>query len=129
MVDVWEVAFVWSWPLKDNAQISQLEQSLYHRLSRKNRLMNGSVPPKISKLGFSEPECIKVQVLPDEEIASRIRPEHRLPRQIAQFNQLMDYILIVKDAAHLREALEAHFERLTNYYRAFTATQSDPDAD
>jgi hypothetical protein len=129
MVDVWEVAYVWSWPLRDRGKIGQLEQHLYHKFNRASRLMNGSVPLDLRKLPFPEPTSVKVQILPPEEIDSRRRPEHRLPRQIAQFNQLMDYILMVKDAAHLREALKAHFERLTKYYGAFTATQTDKDAD
>lgn len=129
MVDVWEVAFVRAWPITGKPQIDQLEQVLYHRFNPQKRLMNGSVPPKPVKSGFSEPRCHQVQVLPDEEIESRKRPEHRLPRQIAQFNQLMDYILIVKDAQHLRGALQAHFERLCAYYQAFTQSQADPDAE
>jgi hypothetical protein len=89
--------------------------------------MNGSVPPKLARLPFPEPQRCRVQILPDKEIESRKRPEHRLPRQISQFNQLMDYILMVKDAAHLRGALQAHFERLTKYYHAFTAKTAEPD--
>lgn len=128
MIDVWEVAYVWAWPLEDKAQITLLEHVLYHRFHRKSRLMNGSVPPNPGRLAFPEPQRSRVQILPDAEIASRVRPEHRLPRQIAQFNQLMDYILIVKDAEHLREALQAHFERLSRYYKAFTETTADSDA-
>jgi hypothetical protein len=121
MIDVWEVAFVWSWPLKGKLQISELERFLYHRFNSSSRLMNGSIPALLRDLPFPEPELQKIQVLPDEEIASRKRPEHRLPRQIAQFNQLMDYILIVKDESHLRQALKAHFERLTKYYQEFSS--------
>jgi hypothetical protein len=129
MIDVWEVAFVWSWPINGKEQIDQLERVLYHRFNPNSRLMNGSVPAKLSRLPFAEPERQRVQILPDDEIASRKRPEHRLPRQIGQFNQLMDYILMVKDAAHLRKALQAHFERLSKYYLAFTTTQADTEPD
>jgi hypothetical protein len=129
MIDVWEVAFVWSWPIKDKGHIFQFEQVLYHKLNRKSPLMNGSVPLKPGRLAFPEPESQKIQVLPDEEIKSRQRPEHRLPRQIAQFNQLMDYILMVKDAPHLRGALQVHFERLAKYYKAFASTTADQEAE
>ena len=129
MLDVWEVAHVWAWPLREKSKIDHLEHFLYHRFNPKSKLMNGSIPPKPGKLPFSEPQCHKVQILPDEEIASRLRPEHRLPRQIAQFNQLMDYILMVKDAEHLRAALQAHFERLVTYYRDFTKGKPDPEAE
>jgi hypothetical protein len=41
----------------------------------------------------------------------------------------MDYILMVKDAEHLRAALEAHYERLCRYYHDFTKKKPDPEAD
>jgi hypothetical protein len=127
MIDIWEVAFVWSWPIEGKLQIDQLEQVLYYRFNAKSRLMNGTIPPRRAKLPFPEPERQSVQVLPDEEIRTRRRPEHRLPRQIEHFNQLMDYILMVKDAQHLRYALQAHFERLQKYYSEFTKTATEPD--
>lgn len=128
-LDVWEVAFVRSWPLTGKARIAQLEAFLYHRFNAQCRLMNGKIPPATVRLTFQEPEFSSVQILPDDEIVSRKRPEHRLPRQIAQFNQLMDYILMVKDAPHLREALQAHFERLTKYYHAFTGTATGTESE
>jgi hypothetical protein len=118
-IDVWEVAFVWSWPVQGAQQINQLERLFYHRFNDLSRLMNGSVPPRLPTLALAEPERQIVKILPDEEIAERKRPEHRLLRQIAHFNQLMDYILIVKDEPHVRQAMQAHFERLTKYYEEF----------
>jgi excinuclease UvrABC nuclease subunit len=38
MLDVWEVAFVWAWPIEDKLQIDHLEQYLYHRFNRKSKL-------------------------------------------------------------------------------------------
>lgn len=120
MIDVWEVAFVWSWPIEEQL-IGPLEAFLYHQFDKRKRLMNGSVPPNPGKLKFKVPPVQRAQVMEDDEINARQRPSLRLPRQIWQFNQLVDYILIVQDKAHLRQALKAHYERLTAYYEAFLA--------
>ncbi len=96
------------------------------------RFLTGAVQhclPSRDRQGASPSPDQYIDPTPNEEIKSRQRPEHRLPQQIAQFNQLMDYILMVKDAPHLRGALQVHFERLANYYKAFTSTIADPEAE
>lgn len=128
-IDVWEVAHVWGWPVDEIGEINELEAMLYHQFDRESRLMNGTIPAKPRNRRFREPDCVKIQILPNDEIASRKRPEHRLPRQIAQFNQLMDYILIVKDVDHLRSSLQAHFERLSKYYAEFTSTSTGSESE
>ena len=49
----------------------------------------------------------------------RLDPAQRLPRQIQQYNLLVDYILTVKDATHLKRSLEAHFQRLVKFHQTF----------
>jgi len=50
---------------------------------------------------------------------SRLTPSNRLPRQIKQYDLLVDYILNVKEAPHLKRSLDAHFERMVRYHQRF----------
>lgn len=120
-LDVWEVAFVWAWPLEHVDQISQTEATLFHEFDPASPLINGTVPPEpASKAKL--PEKLVLQVLPDDEIERRRQPRYRFPRQAQQVGVLLDYILETYDKKHLRRSLRAHFARLEQYYRDF---QSD----
>jgi hypothetical protein len=143
-LDVWEIAFVWAWPvaakrkidntekkkitIEEGHQIQRIESYLYHKFDAKSRLVNGTIVPELSKreaqsLNLSRP--IKVQVMSDAEIELRKEPARRLPRQAEQFRSLLDHMLNVKNEQELRRALEAHFVRLEKYYRGFLrATQN-----
>ena len=123
-LDVWEIAFVWAWPSNKDSQLQPLESFLFHKFDRKSKLINGSVPRQIKKLGFPEPQKTVVQVMTDDEIAIRKNPSLRFPRQVAQFNQLLDWVLNTKDANHLRRALEVHFERVCRFYNQFADTEA-----
>jgi hypothetical protein len=116
MIDVWEVAFVWAWPWKDTTQLNILEAHLFHGFHKKSKLMNGWIPAKPGPLTFKIPSPIVIQLMPEEEIKSRKRPELRLPRQAQHFSNLLDQFLNVKDSDQLYLALKAHFERLTRYF-------------
>jgi len=100
-VDVWEIAFVWAWPVADAAVIPELEAYLFNRFDGDVRLMNGKAMPKPER-AVSVPEKQVVQVIEEAERKSRRDPALRLPRQIQQYNLLVDYILNVKDATHLK---------------------------
>lgn len=128
-IDVWEVAYVWAWPVGHPNQLDALEAWLFYKFDREKTLMNGSRPEKPRRLAFDLPEQVTIQVLPDAERALRLRPELRMPRQIHQLSQLVDYVLTVKDATHLRASLRAHFERLTCYYEKFLESARPPSAD
>lgn len=119
LVDVWEVAFVWAWPVKDPAMIPSLEGHLFHRFNRQKTMMNGSIPVDPGKLMFPEPKRERVQLLPEKEIQARLDPVLRLPRQIEHYQRLVDHILNVKDNQQLRRSLRAHFERLEAYHEQF----------
>src|SRR5215472_17955285 len=43
-IDVWEIAWVWAYPVKNKAEISALENALFHEFHPKSALMNGKVP-------------------------------------------------------------------------------------
>lgn len=123
-VDVWEVAWVKAWPVEDAHLIPQLEASLFHHFNAQSPLMNGSVPAK-SSLASSDP-LQTVQVMKDEEIARRLDPGTRLPRQIEHYGRLVDHYLNVKDSAELRLSMEAHFERLLRYHQRFLEQTGPP---
>jgi hypothetical protein len=117
-IDVWEIAYVWAWPLDDVAEISNLEAAIFAKYDAEMPLMNGkslSTPDG----SVARPAKQTVQIIDDATLRQRLMPAQRLPRQIQQYNLLVDYILNVKDAAHLKRSLNAHFERLIRYHSKF----------
>lgn len=117
-IDVWEVAFVWAWPVEDVADVNAVEAALFHEFDKRSRLMNGSVPPPPTGTP-SIPARVRLQVLPDDEIVQRREARYRFPRQALQVASLLDYILETYDKKHLRRSLHAHFERMQRYYENF----------
>jgi hypothetical protein len=117
-LDVWEVAYVWAWPVSSEKLLDELESHLFHKFDRNRSLVNGTVPPQPSKK-IAEPDRIEIQVMADAEVAIRKQPRYRFPRQVQQFNQLLDYILHTKDETHLRRALDVHFRRVAAFYSQF----------
>jgi len=117
-IDVWEIAFVWAWPVGDAAQIGGLEHAVFNHFDAQQRLMNGKNLAALPE-DVSWPEVQKVQVIEEGERQLRLNPSQRLPRQIQQYNLLVDYILNVKDAPHLKRSLDAHFQRLVKYHGRF----------
>ncbi len=117
-VDVWEVAWVHAWPVDDARHIGELEANLFHYFNAKSALMNGSVPIAPAQFTMREP-AQRIQVMDSDEIASRLQPTVRLPRQIEHYGRLVDHYLNVKDSPELRVSMEAHFERLVRYHRLF----------
>lgn len=89
-VDVWEIAFVLTWPVADASAIAALEALLYHYHNRRSALMNGSVPAVPAVFGEPPAPEQRVQVMTDEEIARRRDPAARLPRQIEHYGRLVD---------------------------------------
>lgn len=124
-IDVWEIAFVWAWPVADPGQIGPLEAHLFHEFNGRAPLVNGTIPPAPAQLGFSVPDRVRVQVMEDREIAARKDPSLRFPRQIQHFGSLVDYILNTQDKPHLRRALQVYFNRLRRYYAAFLGGQEN----
>lgn len=117
-VDVWEIAYVWAWPVIARDDIEPLEAALFQRFDAQKPLMNGKVLPLREK-EVQEPQKQIVQVIDETERLRRLRPDQRLERQIRQYGILVEYIQTVKNAPHLKRALDAHFERLVSYHRTF----------
>ena len=43
-IDVWEIAWVWTYPVENRADIGTIEDALFHEFHPKSALMNGKVP-------------------------------------------------------------------------------------
>jgi hypothetical protein len=116
-IDVWEIAWVWSYPVKNRVDISALENALFHRFHPKSARMNGKVP-KLLTNGRKVPEpSQKVQVMANAEIAEKKDPALRLPRQAEHYSQIVGHFLAVKNSKEIAGAIQAHFERLQKYHR------------
>lgn len=121
-IDVWEIAWVWAFPVTNRAEINVLEADLYHRHNAASALMNGTIPP-LPPDGFEPPAPFQiVQVMADEEIAEKRDPALRLPRQIEHYGQIVGHFLAVKNSQQISRAMQAHFERLAKYHRLLLGT-------
>lgn len=120
-IDVWEICGVMAWPVPQKSNIEAVENYLFHKFDAGLSLMNGKIPPPQPELDFALADPEIVHVMTDAERQMRRDPALRLPRQIEQYQRLVDYIQNVKDAAHLKRSLHAHFQRLVEYHGKFLA--------
>jgi hypothetical protein len=116
-IDVWEIAYVWAYPVDNPAEITPLEDALFHSFHPKSALMNGRVPAAPPEpIDIPEPTEI-VQVMADSEIEEKRDPALRLPRQAEQYSQIVSHFLAVKNSPEIAVAIQAHFQRLQKYHR------------
>lgn len=116
-IDVWEIAYVWAYPVDNPSEITPLEDALFHSFHPKSALMNGRVPAAPSEpIDIPEPTEI-VQVMADDEIEEKRDPALRLPRQAEQYSQIVSHFLAVKNSPEIAIAIQAHFQRLRKYHR------------
>jgi hypothetical protein len=128
-IDVWEIAFVWTYPVKKRADIGPLENALFHKYHPRSALMNGKVPVKPPK-GFKIPAPFqRVQVMSDSEIAEKRDPALRLPRQAEHYSQIVGHFLAVKNSKEIAGAIQAHFDRLEKYHRSLLGLAVDVEGD
>ncbi len=128
-VDVWEIAWVWAYPVQDRAEIVPLEDALFHRFHGQSPLMNGKVP-KAPNIGTVIPEPTQVvQVMADAEIAEKKDPALRLPRQAEHYSQIVGHFLAVKNSKEIAGAIHAHFERLRRYHLSLLNLAVDVEGD
>lgn len=126
-IDVWEIAYVWAYPLPYTDAINTLEAQLFHLFNAQSPLMNGTVPPK-ENYGVAPPPTQVVQVMPEDEIHKRRDPTQRLPRQADHYAQLVDHFLTVKNSVQIARAMDAHFGRLQKYHRMLLGyAENQPD--
>jgi len=123
-IDVWEIAFVWEYPVGEKSELDQLEAILFHHYNSKSRLMNGTNPLKPSQ-DLDVPKLAKmVQVMANEEISDRLKTELRLPRQASHYAQIVAHFVAVKNSDQIAQAMDAHFERLTKYHAMMLASST-----
>lgn len=126
-IDVWEIAYVWEYPLENELQMNEVESLLFHKFHPKHSLMNGSVPPKQGG-GLSVPKPTrKIQVMSNQEILEKKDPEQRLPRQAKHYADIVGHFLAVKRSRQIAGAMDAHFERLKKYHAALLNLTVDDD--
>ena len=128
-VDVWEIAWVWAYPVTANSQITPLEDALFHEFHGKSALMNGKVP-KAPSTSFVVPSPAQViQVMADSEITEKRDPALRLPRQASHYSQIVGHFLAVKNSKEIAGAIQAHFERLQKYHKNLLGLAIDIEGD
>lgn len=129
-VDVWEIAYVWAYPVNDRGEIPHLESALFHEFHPRSALMNGTIPPRPPDGYQLAQPAQAVQVMKDDEIAEKRDPALRLPRQAEHYSQIVGHFLAVKNSAEIAAAIRAHFERLSKYHHELLglAIQVEGDA-
>lgn len=127
-IDVWEIAYVWAFPVSDKSEIDELEAVLFHHYDPRSQLMNGALPRSPDVLPPLPAPSQVVQVMSDEEIEDRKQPEQRLPRQASHYAQLVGHFLAVKNSSQIARAMDAHFDRLKKYHYSLLG-RADPAAD
>ncbi|MDB5586886.1 MAG: excinuclease subunit [Devosia sp.] len=127
-IDVWEIAYVWTYPEPDRLQIGLLEARLFHHFNPKSQLMNGTQPAFLDD-GIPVPTPLqRVQVMSDAEIVSKKDPTQRLPRQADHYAQIVGHFVAVKNSTQVARAMNAHFERLRKYHAGLLGI-AEPDED
>jgi hypothetical protein len=128
-IDVWEIAWVWTYPVTSKLEIGPLEAVLYHHFNPQSQLINGTVPALPSlRADIPEPEQ-KIQVMSDREIAEKRDPVQRLPRQAAHYAQIVGHFLEVKESKQIARAIAAHFQRLARYHQTLLGIAASEDSD
>ncbi|MGB8099043.1 MAG: GIY-YIG nuclease family protein [Terracidiphilus sp.] len=126
-LDVWEVAYVWTYPVDSKAKIRPLEALLYHHLNPKSQLINGTVPLMPENMGNIPEPKQKVQVMSDAEIATRREEVQRLPRQASHYAAIVGHFLEVKQSKQIGKAMAAHFQRLQRYHQKLLGIASSAE--
>lgn len=124
-IDVWEIAFVWAYPVDSKAEIDALETILFHAFHAKSALMNGKAPKRPRSLGKPPKPFQRIQVMADDEIREKQDPALRLPRQAEHYSQIVGHFLAVKQSKEIAGAMDAHFRRLKKYHRELIGLASD----
>ncbi len=128
-IDVWEIAWVWTYPVANREEINAIEDALFHEFHPKSALMNGKVPkPTANKIKVPTPSH-KIQVMADAEIREKKDPALRLPRQAEHYSQIVGHFLAVKNSKEIAGAIQAHFERLQKYHRELLPLATEVEGD
>jgi GIY-YIG catalytic domain len=116
-IDVWEIAWVRAFVVEVKADITPLENALFHAYDADIPLMNGTVPPKPNSSFVLPTPTQVVQVMAAQELEEKREPALRLPRQAAHYSQIVGHFLAVKASQDIARAMNSHFARLTTYHQ------------
>lgn len=126
-IDVWEIAWVWAYPVSNESEIDPLEAVLFHTFHSSSKLMNGKVPRALEgTVSPPDPGQI-VQVMAANEIAEKRDAALRLPRQAEHYSQIVSHFLHVKNSPEIAGAMHAHFDRLQRYHLALLNLTTEID--
>ena len=128
-IDVWEIAWVWAYPIADRVEIDEVETALFHAFHGASALMNGKTPRLPSRAAAPPEPAQRVQVMADDEIREKKDPGLRLPRQAEHYSQIVGHFLAVKNSKEIAGAMQAHFERLHKYHRELLGLAIDIEGD
>ena len=128
-VDVWEIAWVWAYPVAERAEIEALETALFYAFHRRSALMNGKAPRLLEATTPLPEPAQRVQVMADAEIREKKDPALRLPRQAEHYSQIVGHFLAVKNSREIAGAMHAHFERLRKYHRELLKLATEVEGD
>jgi hypothetical protein len=128
-VDVWEIAWVWAYPVADKTMIGPLEETLFHLFHAASALMNGKAPKRPPSAAEPPKPAQIVQVMSDAEIKEKLDPALRLPRQAEHYSQIVGHFLAVKNSKEIALSIQAHFDRLTKYHRTLLGLAVDIEGD
>lgn len=128
-IDVWEIAWVWTYPVDAVSQITPLEDALFYEFHVKSALMNGKAPKKPATRSEVPSPAQRIQVMADSEIAEKRDPALRLPRQAEHYSQIVGHFLAVKNSKEIAGAIQAHFERLHKYHKELLRLATDIEGD
>ena len=128
-IDVWEIAWVWAWPVADRVEINNLETALFHFFHAKSALMNGKIPPPTTENVMPPDPVQRLQVMADDEIREKRDPALRLPRQAEHYSQIVGHFLAVKNSKEIAGAMQGHFQRLQKYHRELLGFAEDIEGD
>lgn len=124
-IDVWEVAYVWAFPVAEKVLLNNLESTLFHHHDPQSQLMNGKLLPRpVTRIDLPDPDII--QVIQDSEIEERKDPQLRLVRQAKHYADIIGHFLTVKNSPEIARAMGAHFARLTRYHQSLLDLSENP---
>ena len=128
-VDIWEIAWVWAYPVANKGDIGVIEDALFHAFHPRSALVNGKVPRRPAhRIEVPEPTQ-KVQVMTDSEIEEKKDPALRLPRQAEHYSQIVGHFLAVKNSKEIAVAIQAHFQRLQKYHKELLGLATEVEGD
>lgn len=128
-VDVWEIAWVWTYPVEKREDIDAIEEALFREFHSRSALMNGKAPKPPARTIEAPQPFQKVQVMADAEIKEKKDPALRLPRQSEHYSQIVGHFLAVKNSKEIAGAIQAHFERLQTYHRELLGLATEIEGD